>query len=190
MAGAHLNVDDMCARVMRLLRQAEREAERFGRRAGISCPQGCGECCLVDGIEASPLSLLPLAMAAMRSGRAESLLEETKTAPETICMFHTAASPYHCAIYRLRPLICRLFGFAGRRNKHGVVEFRPCRHMLPPARSGPLPPLFSTWHLRLQGIYPPLAEIMHLHHALRRVLLWLLLLESLDHSRPPRGRAA
>jgi len=190
MAKPALNINALNTKVTRLLRQAEAEAVTFGRRAGIACPGDCGKCCVTVEIEASPLSLLPLAIDALRSGKAEALLEKTAIAPRAPCLFYTPSSPFHCTVYATRPLVCRLFGFAGRRDKRGLPEFRACRHMDRTPRPGPAPPLFSTWHIRLEGLYPPLAEPMPLRSALRRVLLWLLLLDTLHGCHPPGGRHA
>lgn len=32
-----------------------------------------------------------------------------------------------CSYYEFRPLVCRLFGFASRRNKFGQIELMSCR---------------------------------------------------------------
>jgi len=183
-----MNINVLNTRVIHLLRKAETEAVTFGRHAGIACPGDCGKCCVKGEIEASPLALLPLAIQALRSGRAESLLGEAALATATPCMFYTSASPFHCTVYAVRPLVCRLFGFAGRRDKHGRVEFRPCRHMATVPRVGTIPPLFSTWHNRLEGLYPPLGDLMPLRAALNRILTWLLLRDTLYGCRPPGGK--
>ena len=186
MARTPVNVERLSARVLLLFREADRAARKFGRRAGIACPAGCGDCCRDDRPEASPLSLLPLALHVVRLNGAEELLERTENPPDRPCIFYTP-DPLagHCTVYPLRPLLCRLFGFAGRRDKHGNIEFRSCRRMAPPPAPCPRPPLFSTWHMRLEVIYPPLAEILPLPQAMRRALLWVLLHQAL---RPPRMR--
>ena len=181
----------LSARVVHVLCDADRAALRFGRRAALFCPPDCGDCCRTGQPEASPLSLLPLALHALDSGLAEAWLEQTDHDPQTPCMFYDEQNARHCRVYPYRPLLCRLFGFAGRLDKNGNPEFRPC-HRLSHTKTPPhpRPPLYSAWHLRLQTLYPPLGEIMPLHTALRHALLWVLLHHALEPPRRPRGSRA
>jgi len=41
-----------------------------------------------------------------------------------------AERDFHCTVYETRPLVCRVFGFAGDRDKWGHLRFAPCRHMV------------------------------------------------------------
>jgi Fe-S-cluster containining protein len=102
----------------------------FSRRAGLACPEGCGTCCQTFVPELSaPEADLIAGHILSTSGplTADSWLEGELSGA---CPFYrVVGDPYHCGIYPARPLICRLFGYAGSRGKDGSARFRPCRHM-------------------------------------------------------------
>jgi Fe-S-cluster containining protein len=102
----------------------------FGRRAGLACPAGCGTCCQTFVPELSPPEADLIAGYILSTSgplTADSWLEGELSGA---CPFYRIeGDPYHCGIYPVRPLICRLFGYAGNRGKDGKARFRPCRHM-------------------------------------------------------------
>jgi Fe-S-cluster containining protein len=109
---------------------------RLRRAASLSCPEGCGTCCESRQVEATILEVLPLAAAiyARREDQAVWLAIEDKGARgELSCVLYREDREIpgngRCTYYRFRPLLCRLFGFAARRNRWGELEFCPCRHM-------------------------------------------------------------
>ncbi|MCJ7771733.1 MAG: hypothetical protein MUP22_01210, partial [Desulfobacterales bacterium] len=64
-----------------------------------------------------------------------------------------------------RPLICRLFGFAARKNKYNKIEFTPCKvlkqkqpHLAQRAHiaisNGIMPPLYQESALRVASVLP------------------------------------
>ena len=63
-----------------------------------------------------------------------------------------------CAIYPVRPMVCRLFGAAGVRDREGNISFRPCAHMplagYPPVGRG-RPSMAGTELERRFGREPP-----------------------------------
>lgn len=79
-----------------------------------------------------------------------------------------------CLSYEHRPTVCRLFGFAGIRNKHGLVQLTQCRvqkqlgqHPNPNAT----PPLFETAARCLTGIHAGYGtERLPIYEALRQAL--------------------
>lgn len=156
--------------------RAEEALSSFRARNGLSCPPGCGACC--EGfhpdllpIEASYLAAWLVrnrperALEIARSGRVEAL-----NASERGCPLYDPAAPIaHCTVYPGRPLICRLFGFAGTRNRIGLSSYSLCRLMpeLPSPRSGRraweglelengfgLPPLMSDISRELESVSP------------------------------------
>jgi len=176
MAGA-MDPDDLCRDVLAVLGEAEEAASRFGRLARLSCPEGCGDCCRDDRPEDSVLAALPAARRAIDEGLVEAVASAARDRPEGPCVFYDDAAAKHCTLYSHRPLVCRLFGFAGRRDKHGAVRFRPCRRV---AHPGPFPeaeaPVFSDFAMRLEGIDPRLGrQRAPLNVAFHRAVQWLLL---------------
>lgn len=102
----------------------------FSRRAGLACPEGCGTCCqtFVPEISAPEADLIAGHILSTSGPlTADSWLEGEL--PGACPFYRVVGDPYHCGIYPARPLICRLFGFAGNRGKDGSARFRPCRHM-------------------------------------------------------------
>lgn len=45
------------------------------------------------------------------------------------CVLARDEGPWFCSVYGGRPLICRLFGFSGDRDKTGKARFRPCSRL-------------------------------------------------------------
>lgn len=103
---------------------------QFSRTAGLACPEGCGTCCenFVPELTRSEADLIAVHLIDLR----DILTADSWTQGELLsgCPFYKIqGNPYHCSIYEVRPLICRLFAYAGDRNKNGELRFRPCRHM-------------------------------------------------------------
>jgi Fe-S-cluster containining protein len=192
----------ICAEVLSVLVRAEMAAVQFARATGVHCPPGCGDCCRSHKPEDLVLSALPAAAWAIENGGADAVLERAASGPESACVFYDDGGPGHCAVYPVRPLICRLFGFAGRLNKHGVTQYRPCRAMGFAVRTASSePPVFSHHTARVAAVYLPLAgRPVPLNVAFGRAAEWLLLRQGYEldpepegpprPQRPPRLRAA
>ncbi len=102
--------------------------------SALECPPGCGSCCepFVPDILPSEAALI----AAWLLESAPELARETAawTAVDSPavppCPFlRRSGNGARCAIYPVRPLVCRLFGASGTRDKEGLASFRPCAHM-------------------------------------------------------------
>jgi Fe-S-cluster containining protein len=182
----------LCSSVLTLLAGAETAAIRFGRDSGLACPGGCGDCCSSQKPEDSVLSALPAARWAVESDFVEALEAAALERPEGPCVFFDADADKHCMIYPLRPLVCRLFGFAGRRDKHGLVQYRPCRRMKDPDGPGPATvPVFSDFSARIDGLYPPLGrERLPLNLAFFKAAQWLLLRSQYEPDGPSAAPGA
>ncbi|MEN3159241.1 YkgJ family cysteine cluster protein [Alkalimonas sp. NCh-2] len=99
---------------------------------GLHCRSGCGACCLHPEIEASVLDMLPLAMHLFDQGTAESTLAQLEAAPAgNSCPMYQPLSfdgkQGQCRIYQWRPTLCRTFGAAGYRDKHGKTALSTCK---------------------------------------------------------------
>jgi Fe-S-cluster containining protein len=115
-----------------IYRRLDRRIAAFRRRSGLACPAGCGECCRSTEVEATILEMLPLALELHRRGRTEEVLDRLRggQAPERCVLFsERPQGPFggHCTEYSLRPLLCRLFGFAAMENREGEPELVACR---------------------------------------------------------------
>lgn len=164
--------------------------ERFARESGMACPPGCGACCRSPFVEASVLELIPMAARMFREGDAEAWLARTEdSGGKGPCVLYQATSPDgtlgRCTRYRERPALCRLFGFAGGRDKRGEVAFEVCRHLATVApevadgvrarvASGVQVPVFAEALARVASVDPHLAlPLLPINEALRRALHWV-----------------
>lgn len=114
------------------LRAIDDATSRFAAATGLRCPDGCGRCCLSPSVETTAGELAPLADEIVRRGAAGALLERLEASGGAGCCVlyeSDAADPARgrCSMYAWRPSICRLFGFAGRRDGDGRPRFRACR---------------------------------------------------------------
>ncbi len=149
------------ARILASLRSAyedlDRSLQEFTESTGLSCPPGCGQCCENPAIHATALECLLLGAAALDGDRVEDLTSGT-------CAFYLSQGPGRgrCTAYRDRPLVCRLFGFASRRDRHGTAQLDRC-----PVHEAAAPeahrnareraeqaPMYPEWSMRVRGILP------------------------------------
>lgn len=172
---------------------------------GVACPPGCGLCCETFVPDVQPIEAEYLArhLLSRRPAAAALVLSRAQTPAAVGCPFHDPSSAAHCSVYEARPLVCRLFAFAGTRRKNGGWAFRLCRHMAAPARWAGArevsdashshlaqPPMMSDIEARVQGLRSadsgrrgPLPD------AVREALERLLLREAYGgcDNEPPQG---
>ena len=122
--------------VWKVYREIDLKIARLRRAASLSCPEGCGTCCESRQVEATIPEVLPLAEAIYAKSEEQAVwlaVEDKGARGELSCVLyredHDVSGNGRCTYYRFRPLLCRLFGFAARRNRRGGLEFCPCRHM-------------------------------------------------------------
>jgi len=120
--------------VLEQYRYLDRLIERFRNSTGLKCLRGCSYCCRNWPVEATVLEVLPLAEEIYARGEEASvlgLIEEKQASGDETCVILLPESDEkvagYCAYYKWRPLMCRLFGFAARKNKHGELEFCGCK---------------------------------------------------------------
>ena len=194
----------LAAAVRALYRRLDRRTSSFRRASGLSCPPGCGECCLSAEVEATELELLPLALHLQREGSLTGLLERLREGEGGgVCVFHSR-EPLgrfggRCTVYSWRPLVCRLFGFASAAGAGGRPELAVCRAMRsadPTAAraaaeaAGRLtPPVMRAWSLAVYRLDPVLGSSpLPVNDALRQALERVALEQGL-RGRPGRKRA-
>jgi Fe-S-cluster containining protein len=169
-----VGMDGLIERVEEIYRQIDRETGFFSAASGIRCLEGCGICCRSEKVEASVLEMLPLARSLFYDGPIEAWIEPILNAsPQGPCLFFQAdarvTTQGRCGRYRWRPLVCRMYGYAARNDKHGKPIFSPCRiikSLFPDAAAmaaiavgEKLPiPRFSDFHLRAAAVEPNLGN--------------------------------
>ena len=120
--------------VLKVYREIEKNTYKLKKNSNLKCPEGCKECCYSREVEASPIELLPLAYFLLRTNFDRNILEKLKEKiDDKVCIFlyndRSEKEKYGCTVYKLRPLICRLFGYYGVKNKYGQLKFSGCKVM-------------------------------------------------------------
>ena len=114
----------------------DRETAFLQLSSGMRCLPDCGDCCENPNVEASVLEAIPLANDILLRHQEEDLLsavEHKQSQDDHICVLYRKGpggpEKGRCSNYAFRPLLCRLFGFAARRDKYGRLELCPCKHI-------------------------------------------------------------
>ncbi len=125
---------DIIAQVSDIYKKLDKAIARFQSATSMCCPNGCAICCQNRWVEATILEMLPLALEIYRRNREEAILasiQEKENQQDTVCVLFIAdpilREDSACSFYPWRPLLCRLFGFAARKNKYGKLEFSACK---------------------------------------------------------------
>lgn len=109
----------------------EKSFGSYQSQLGLHCKPGCGACCNNPNIEATVLEMLPLALQLYDQGKAEQVLEELELYSGFACYHYKRSSldglMGSCTVYKQRPVICRIFGAAGDRDKHGNHRLSVCK---------------------------------------------------------------
>lgn len=124
------SIEDKSRRLNGIYRSLDKETAFFRTSTGLYCPDGCGHCCATAGVETTTLEMLPMALALERRGESETWYRKAETRDFAgQCIFYTPTDGIGsgcCAVYPHRPLICRLFGFSGNRDKYGKLRLVGC----------------------------------------------------------------
>ena len=189
--------------VLEIYRLLDTAVAAFAQRTGLSCPQGCGHCCLSEKVEATVLECLPLAFSLFRTAQAEDMLQRLEeNEGDNRCVLYrpdrTRAGLWGCSQYATRTVVCRLFGFAGNPGRDGIARLAMCRVMKDAAGKGggeivtddadaPMP-LFVEAGLRFTTLHPGLGTArLPVNAALRQALMKVGMVLALQASAPLAG---
>ncbi|MDX9914640.1 MAG: YkgJ family cysteine cluster protein [Sphaerochaeta sp.] len=117
-------------RLSSLYEQIEDETGRFKDEYSIGCGPGCGTCCEHFNPDITALEASLVAAHLLVDGEKRHLINRlyTEGVDGGPCPLYDKGSPYHCTVYAVRPLICRLFGAASSADKNGRAIFRRCKY--------------------------------------------------------------
>lgn len=126
-----MSIESKVRQIEHLFERLDGEISKFQTQTNLHCIAGCGKCCTKLDIEASPLEFLPWAFHLFLNGEAKKTLVELSNTTKTICHIYQplALLDSHngrCGNYKYRGLICRLFGYAGSRDKYGQLRLATC----------------------------------------------------------------
>ncbi|UZR96376.1 YkgJ family cysteine cluster protein [Chondrinema litorale] len=122
-------------RIQKVFEKLESEVTQLQKNTGIYCLASCGQCCTKPNIEASVLEFLPLAFDLFLRKETTQYKEQILQSGFSICHLFNALSVVpnsnyitgKCSQYQYRALVCRLFGYASIRNKHGQKKLSTCK---------------------------------------------------------------
>ena len=115
------------AELSSLYDQVEEENSSFCSEYGIHCTDGCGECCEHFMPDITPLEARLIAAYILLIAKDISLVDKVQQTGLGHCPLYDRENPYHCHVYSVRPLVCRLFGQCASRAKDGSKVFLRCR---------------------------------------------------------------
>lgn len=107
----------------------ERKQAVFCSSFNVHCKAGCGSCCTCFVPDLSRSEAEYLAFGLSCEGWVQEgieLLDNLDEDPKG-CPFYKSDTPFHCSVYRWRPLVCRLFGASASKDKNGRAVFRHCK---------------------------------------------------------------
>jgi len=129
----------------------------FRASTGLSCTPGCGWCCETGDPEITVFEAMPLACTIVSNPFLMERYNAYRGAgTRKPCFFHDASRDFRCTAYAIRPMMCRMFGYAGVRDKNGAVRFKTCPKMRNSARpvTVPLIPVFQDLQLTVTSLAP------------------------------------
>ncbi|MBN1626958.1 MAG: YkgJ family cysteine cluster protein [Deltaproteobacteria bacterium] len=179
----------------------DRTIASFQSATGMRCPPGCSLCCRGWPVETTVMELLPLAREIYLREEDEMIMsaifeKDQRHDPSCVLIKNvlTKGEAGACGYYKFRPLVCRLFGFASRRNKRGGIELMTCRVIKENAPAevkraeiallqGLSLPVYQDAFMRISYMKPNTgSRMLPINNALKEAI------ESLYWSRPPKGQ--
>ncbi len=178
------HLEQKAAAVEAVFSELDAAIGQFQDRTTLHCKWGCGKCCFKPDIEATILEFLPFALQAYRQRLAEAWHERLyqEESPTCVILNPTSAAAGLCSQYAHRGLICRLFGYSARTNKHNQKELVTCQvikteqaeayaNAQTAITNGLSVPVMSQYYFRLHAIDPDLGGAFHpINKALRLAL--------------------
>ena len=129
-----MDSSEICSEVVKIYHDLDQKTVGFQLATGLRCLPECGVCCENSEVEATVLEALPAAEQIYRRREHEavfSAIEQTQKWGRSVCVLYRPDPGFpgdgRCRYYDFRPVLCRLFGFAARRNKFGDIELCTCR---------------------------------------------------------------
>ncbi len=194
-------LDDLISSITEIYQEIDRNTYTFQMATGMRCPPSCSACCNNSHVEASLLESLPLALHVLEENIEDQLvnrIDESLESGSHVCIFLGDASADgtygSCLCYPFRPLLCRLFGYAGRFGKTGRIEFTACRSLKllsgdkaenasEAVRGGLEVPVYQNYFMRVSTLLPDIGfKMLPINTAIKAAI------EYLSFRIPPRQK--
>jgi Fe-S-cluster containining protein len=187
------NNNELASAISNMHEEVSQVFSALQESSGLSCPPGCGACCMNPEISCSPFELLPLALHLLEQKRAEVVLEKAKNAINDRCIMLQVNDEEkglgRCSDYAYRPFLCRVFGVSARLEKNQSVTYSICKVL---KESSKVPgkalqlesmkdtaPIIEIWKRRFESLHPHLNAIeLPINEALVVMIEKLLFWES------------
>jgi Fe-S-cluster containining protein len=114
----------------RIYKTIDRKIAKLKKATHMRCLHDCGYCCEQSLLDIHPIEIFPLVFALYLKKQLPFYLDHFNNDPANHqCLFYRVEKPGHgyCTQYQWRPLTCRVFGFATRRDKYGQDELVCCK---------------------------------------------------------------
>lgn len=179
--------------VQKLYSRLDREQKDFSSLLGIGCNQGCGTCCENYFPDITNAEAEYMAMGILLQGNEKEVLEKLHSIKDRrSCPLYIKDRPYHCSVYSVRPLICRLFGNSVTKDKNDRPVFRDCRWKENPRiisaeeleRLHDRLVIMENYGIQLEEIQPEDNATYPLDEALERAIYKIKFLLQLDDDNP------
>lgn len=118
------------SQLVALYEEIEGQTTRFKTEFSIACGTGCGTCCEHFNPDITALEASLVAAYLILDESKRPLIERlyAEGVDEGSCPLYDKESLFHCTVYEVRPLICRLFGASASLDKSGKAKFRRCKY--------------------------------------------------------------
>lgn len=128
-----MRIEEKVNKILRVFNIVDTDIQHFKKKSGMQCLRICSHCCKNVHVTATVLELLPLAYWFYNKQTAQYWLEKLAAVPtvgESKCILlrfpKNSRNVGRCTAYKLRPLICRLFGFSVVFDKNNRPQLVTC----------------------------------------------------------------
>lgn len=174
----HMQLINKIKSINNLFLSIDNKVIKFKNESGLACINRCGDCCLKNDISTTILEFLPAAYDLYRNNGFEKIIDSIDRNLDSKCVFFTPFSENgFCSNYKNRGLVCRLFGFSVRADKHEELTLVTCKHIKKQVNTENLQktitsaPLMSYYYLKLFGIDPGLSvQFYPINEAIKKAI--------------------
>ncbi len=131
-----MSIEEKVKAVKKIYRLLDADVQRFKNVSGLKCLRFCSHCCEKSDITATVLEFLPLAYSLYKDNKCDEFLlrlDDMQAADNNNCILLTfPGNREHagrCLAYKMRPLVCRLFGFSAVLDKNSLPQLATCREI-------------------------------------------------------------
>lgn len=131
-----MTIEEKVKEVKKIYRLLDADVQQFKKETALKCLRFCSHCCEKHDITATVLEFLPLAYSFYKEGQCEEYLrklKEIQVAENNTCILLTypgkRENAGRCLAYKMRPMVCRLFGFSAVLDKNSRPQLVTCREI-------------------------------------------------------------